>query len=167
MRRRLYFLVPDIGSTQRIVDELLLARIDDRHIHVLAREGTPLDGLPEATIFQKSDLAHGLEVGLVVGGATGAVAGVMAVLAATGLSAGGLILACALAGALIGAWVSTMISADVRNSRLRAFESPIEQGQILLMVDVPKGRVDEINGLVRTHREAHPEGTEPTIPAFP
>ncbi|NIP72656.1 MAG: DUF1269 domain-containing protein [Gammaproteobacteria bacterium] len=163
MRRRLYLLVPDIDSTRRIVDELLLARIDDEHIHVLAREGAPLDGLPEATIFQKSDLAHELEVGLVVGGATGTVAGVIAVLAATGMSAGGLILACALAGA----WVSTMVSVDVRNSRLRAFERAIEQGQLLLMVDVPKGRVDEINELVRMHREARAEGSEPTIPAFP
>ncbi len=28
--RRIYFLVPDIATTKRIVDELLLARIEER-----------------------------------------------------------------------------------------------------------------------------------------
>lgn len=168
MKRRLYFLLPDVDSTRRIVDELLLARVEERHIHVLARDETALEGLPKATIFQRSDLVHGLEVGLITGGATGAVAGVIAaLLATTGLGSGGLILACALAGALVGAWASAMISTDVRNSRLRAFENAIDEGQILLMADVPKERVEEITDLVRSHREAHPGGSEPTIPAFP
>jgi hypothetical protein len=36
------------------------------------------------------------------------------------------------------------------------------------MVDVPKSRVDEIAELVKSHHpEAHIQGTEPVIPAFP
>jgi len=36
------------------------------------------------------------------------------------------------------------------------------------MIDVPRDRVPEITELVATHHpEAHPEGIEPTIPAFP
>ena len=41
--RRLYFLVPDIEHTRTIVDELLLARVDEKHIHIVAKEGTPLE----------------------------------------------------------------------------------------------------------------------------
>ena len=36
--RRIYFLVPDHDTTKKIVDELLLARIEERHIHVIAKE---------------------------------------------------------------------------------------------------------------------------------
>lgn len=39
-----------------IVDELLLARIEERHLHVVAREGTPMEDLPEARVAQSSDL---------------------------------------------------------------------------------------------------------------
>ena len=54
--RRIYFLVPDIPMAKRIVDELLLARIEERHLHVLAKRGMPLENLPEASLLQKSDL---------------------------------------------------------------------------------------------------------------
>ena len=36
MRRRLYYLLPDAGSARKIMDDLLLARIEERHIHFLA-----------------------------------------------------------------------------------------------------------------------------------
>ena len=46
--RRLYFLLPNLDVTHKVVDELLLARIEVRHIHVIAKEGTPLKDLAEA-----------------------------------------------------------------------------------------------------------------------
>jgi len=167
MRRRLYCLVPDTQSARAIVDELLLARIDDRHIHVLARDDIPLSDLPQATLFQRSDLFHGIEVGLVVGGLTGAAAGAVAAFALADSLHGGVILACAMAGALVGAWASGIISTDVRSTRLKQFEPALDRGELLLMVDTPKERVPEIESLLRRHREAHLEGEEPTIPAFP
>jgi hypothetical protein len=39
---------------------------------------------------------------------------------------------------------------------------------LLMMIDVPRDRVDEITATIRKlDPEAHVEGTEPTIPAFP
>jgi len=67
MRRRLYFMVPDTFSTRQIRDELLLAQIENSHIHVMAKDGIPLAGLHEASILQKSDFVHGAETGLAVG----------------------------------------------------------------------------------------------------
>lgn len=168
--RRLYFLVPDIEHTRTIVDELLLARVDEKHIHIIAKEGTPLEDLPEAKLSQKSDLIPALERGLALGGLSGIVAGIVAVtIPPAGLVlGGGAILATALTGAGIGAWMSTMIGVDVPNSQLTAFEEAIKNGQILMMVDVAKDRVDQIDELVKKHHpEAEIEGTEPTIPAFP
>jgi hypothetical protein len=168
--RRLYFLVPGLDSAKKIVDELLLARVEERHIHVIAKEGAPLENLPEASFLQKTDFVPALERGLAVGGATGVLAGLVAMtFPPAGLVlGGGALLSVALAGAGFGAWLSSMVGSSVPNTRLKQFEDAIEQGEILFMVDVPKARVEEIDEMVKRHHpEADIEGTEPTIPPFP
>lgn len=170
MRRRLYFLLPDVTRTRQTLDELLLARVEERHIHVLARDGAPMEGLPAANLLQRSDFLHGMEMGLVLGGATGAIAGLLMLAFPTvGIElSGGNVLALALAGAGIGAWVSGMIGTDVPNSQLKKFMPAIERGQVLLMVDVPLSEVSRISAMIhRYHPEASDHGIEPTIPAFP
>ncbi|HEC12070.1 MAG TPA: DUF1269 domain-containing protein [Acidiferrobacteraceae bacterium] len=170
MKRRLYFLLPDRRNAKKALDRLLLARIDDNHIHVMAKEGADLGDLPEADVWQKSDLIHGMEQGLFVGGLTGILAGgLLLFIAPEGLDVGyGAVLGLALLGAVFGSWVSGLIGFDVPNSQLTQFDSAIQDGQILMMVDVPKGRVDEVTELIRSHYPgAKVGGEEPTIPAFP
>src|SRR5213079_2392246 len=58
MRRRLYFLLPDVESARHTADDLLLARVEDRHMHFLARRGTDLGELHEASYLFKTDLLH-------------------------------------------------------------------------------------------------------------
>ena len=170
--RRLYFLIPTIESAKTIVDELLLARVDQRHIHIAAADHHALveANLPEANLLQESDFVPAVERGLAIGGATGILAGVAAVaLPGIGLAlGGGAILGIGLAGAGLGAWVSSMIGISAPSSRLTEFEEAVQQGSLLMMVDVPKTRVDEITDLIKKHHpEAEIEGTEPVIPAFP
>ncbi len=166
--RRLYFLLPDLETTHKVVDELLLARVEERHIHVIAREDVPLGDLPQASLVQKSDFVPAMERGIALGGATGVLAGLAALAMPGVVVAGGALLAMGLLGAGMGAWLGGMIGLDVDNTRIKQFEAAIQAGEILVLVDVPKDRVDEIQNLVRKH---HPdvdfEGTEPTIPAFP
>lgn len=170
MRRRLYFMVPDVANARAIRDELLLARIEDSHIHVLAREGVALEGLHEASILQKTDFVHGAETGLVVGGGIGILAGMVAILfppAGVNLQLV-TILVTALVGAAFGAWVSSMIASSIPNSRLKSFETGINAGRVLVMADVPGTRVDEIRGLIAgRHPDVSGTAPEPTIPAFP
>jgi hypothetical protein len=167
--RRLYFLLPDVDTARRIVDELLLVHIPYEHIHILANPETPLEELPEAGIAQKTDLVPALERGLAVGGSAGVMAGLIALAFPLGpVAAGGAILFGALGGAGFGAWVSSMIGIGIPNSRLERFEQAIAEGHLLMMVDVPKTRVEEFEELIHGHHpEAEIEGTEPTIPAFP
>jgi hypothetical protein len=167
--KRIYFLVPDIETTRKIVDGLLLARVEERHIHVLAKRGTPLEDLPEATFLQKTDFIPALEQGIAVGGMTGMLAGLVAVALPTGLVlGGGAVLAISLLGAGFGAWASSMIGASTGNRQLKDYEDAIGRGELLVMVDVPKERVEEVEELVKKHHpEAECEGTEPTIPPFP
>lgn len=170
MRRRLYFMVPDVASARQIRNELLLNRIEDGHIHVLAKDGVPLVDMHEASILQKTDFVHGAETGLAVGGGIGILAGLVAVFfppAGVDLQLVTILLT-ALIGAAFGAWVASMVASSIPNSRLKTFESAIAAGHILMMVDVPAGRVDEIRKLIASHHpEAMGSGIEPTIPAFP
>ena len=170
--RRLYFLIPSVDSAKTIVDELLLARVEQRHMHIAAADHHALTeaNLPEANLLQESDFIPAVERGLAIGGATGILAGIAAVaLPGVGLVlGGGAILGIGLAGAGVGAWLSSMIGISVPSSRLTEFEDAIKQGSLLMMVDVPKTRVEEITDLIKQHHpEAEVEGTEPVIPAFP
>lgn len=170
--RRLYFLVPEVETAKTIVDELLLARIEERHIHIVAKDHHALEQahLPEAGLFEESDFVPALERGVAVGGATGLVAGIAAVtFPPAGLVlGGGAVLATSLLGAGLGAWVASMIGVSVPNSHLDRFQKAVDQGELLMLIDVPKDRVDEITQLVKSHHpDAKVEGTEPTIPAFP
>lgn len=170
MRRRLYFLLPDLQSARQTVNELLLARIEARHIHVLARRGADIGDLPEASVFQKTDVVHGAQLGVILGAAGGALTGALLVAFPPGGANLQLVtvLIAALLGAVFGFWVASLVGASVPNSRLQQFQAWIDQGKLLLMVDVPSGQASRITELVtRLHPEAVPGGTEPTIPAFP
>ena len=168
--RRIYFLVPTVAAAKAIVDELLLARIEERRIHIVAREGTELEDLPEAGVAQRSDLIPALEKGVAAGGLSGLLAGALAVtFPPAGLAlGGGALLGLTLFGAGFGAWMAGMVGAGLPSGRLEKFEAAIEAGQLLLLIDVPRGQVQSIEALVRRHHpEAELEGTEPNMPLFP
>lgn len=168
--RRIYFLAPDIAVTKRVVDDLILARIDEKHIHVIAKRNTPLEDLPEATLLQKSDFVPAVEQGLAVGGSTGMLAGLIAIMLppASTVIAGGILLATTVVGASVGAWVSGMVGMSIGNRRIKEFENAVEAGKFLVLVDVPTSRLEEIEERIKQHiPQAEIEGTEPSIPAFP
>ena len=170
MRRRLYFVLPDVASARSMLDEMLLARIEVKHIHFLATRDTLPPDLPEANVLQKTDVVHGAQVGIGIGAIVGAVAGGLFVMfPPEGITLKLFtVLVVALGGAFFGAWVSSMAASSVPNSRLKAFAHEIEQGKVLMMADVPMRRAQEISELVaRRHPEALSGGFEPTIPAFP
>jgi hypothetical protein len=170
MRRRLYFILPNIESARSMLREMLLARIECRHIHFLSRRGSLPDDLPEATVLQKTDIVHGAQLGIAIGAIVGAIAGTLVVFfPPEGVTLKFItILGVAIGGAFFGAWASSMVASSVPNSRLKAFERDIESGSVLMMVDVPMRRVQEVCELVTSrHPEAANRGFEPTIPAFP
>jgi hypothetical protein len=170
MRRRLYFVLPDIECARTMLNELLLARIECRHIHFLSRRDSLPDDLPQASVLQKTDIVHGAQTGIAIGGIVGAAAGGLLVLfppegATLALMT---VLLIAIGGALFGAWASSMVASSVPNSRLKSFEHDMEDGKVLMMIDVPMRQVHEIRETIcRRHPEAACGGFEPTIPAFP
>lgn len=171
MSRRIYWLVPDLASARQVTNDLLLARVTERQIHFVGREGMDLSGLHVANVLQTSDVVRAAQVGLLIGGVTGAAAGVAAAVwfpIVGETPQWGIAAVLAVLGGGFGAWASSMIGISTPSGRLRRFEGAIEQGQILMMVDVPQARVKEIEALLKaSHPEARFEGEEPNIPAFP
>jgi uncharacterized membrane protein len=171
MRRRIYWLLPDLASARRTMDDLLLARINESQIHFVGREDADLSGLHAANILQTSDVVRSAQTGLIFGGLAGMLLGIGVAMFFPIMGDSpqiGMIAVIAILGGLFGAWSSSMIGVSVPSNRLKRFEPAIESGQILLMVDVPRSRIDEIEARLQAlHPEAHLEGVEPDIPAFP
>ena len=164
MKRRLYLLVPDGEVGKKVVDELLLAHVEWKHIHVIAKRGTPLEDLPEASHWQKSDVVPALQRAIPVGGATGLLCGLVGLALEPHLviAGGGILLATSLAGVGVGADLGGMVGLHVGNTRHKAFEQAIERGELLVIVDVPRDRVEEISERIRkAHPEAEVKGTDP------
>jgi len=166
----MYVTLPDVASARKLADDLLLARVEDRHMHFLARRGTDLGGLHEASYLQKTDVVHGGFTGLVIGGVCGIALGLVLVwFPPEGASLQLVtVLVTAVAGAALGVWVASMVGLQVPNSRLVPFAKELDEGRVLLMLDVPLERHDQLREIIaRTHPEAADRGDEPTVPAFP
>src|SRR5688572_32888298 len=116
MRRRLYFVLPDVQSARSMRDEMLLSRIESRHLHFLAKRGTLPPDLPEASVLQKTDIVHGAQMGLMIGAVVGAAAGALLVLfPPEGMTLKLIaVLIVALGGAVFGAWASKIGRASCR-----------------------------------------------------
>lgn len=158
--KRLYFLVPTIEATISIVDELRSAGIPDQDIYVVGKDHHRLQmaHLHEAGILQTTGLLYALKRGLVIGAIIGAIAGFLAgrFVPEAMASDTSMIIALGLFGAAVGAWSSTLVGSSTPNPRVWKFESQIRDGKLLMLVDVPKEREDEIIKLIKLH---HPEAS--------
>ena len=170
MKRRIYWLMPDLASARRAMDDLVWARVDVAHIHFAGPEGMDMAGLHAANVWQTSDVVHAAKTGWAVGSACGIVVGLMAALMFPVFGDDPeweVAVLVAVVGGVVGTWSASMIGISIPSPRLQRFEGAIAQGQILLMVDLPRSRVRDIEALLQSaHPEARFEGEEPRIPAF-
>lgn len=167
MKRRLYFILPDQRSAKEIERELLLARIQPNHFGFMAAPDTDLGDLPRAGPRHTSDLRHGIMAGLLTGGVTGAVVGLLLALQGD-MHLASAVLGLMLLGASFGTWAASLIAVSVPNRQLKRFEKEVCDGQILLMIDVPREQIERVLRLIEErHPEADVRGIDPMIPAFP
>lgn len=163
--RRIYFLVPNLETTHKVVDELRAEGIEDRHIHVLAKRDTPLGDMPEASVFEKTDFLPAMERGAALGATTGLLAGLVGLRFAGFAIAGGPVLGILAFGATIGTIMSGLAGLQVGNSRVRDYAEAIENGAVLVLVDIAKERIDAIKQAIgKHHPTAEFEGIESLLP---
>ncbi len=151
--KRLYLLIPNVEICRTLVGELKEAGIPKGHVHVLASLRERLEGLPQANVWQKTELAHGIWIGAALGAIAGFTAGLLGMyFPPPGLMLGwGVVLASSLAGITFGAFVSAMMKLHEHNHKLDRYHVDIEKGRILMMVDVPRNRVDDIKNMILEH----------------
>lgn len=167
--KRLCFLSPDLDHARKVIADLKDNDIPEKHIYALARYGIDLEGLPDAGP-ESDDFLEAYKRGLEFGGSAGLLAGLTALALPPGgiIVGGGLVLLLGLWGAGLGGLLTGIAGAAFPSSRLQSFEAAIEEGQILIMADVPKDEVEKYEDLIKSHDpEVSVEGIEPHAPLIP
>jgi hypothetical protein len=153
MKRRLYFLFPDVALARAAVRDLMNLDVAPSRLHTIARSDIDLGDLPVATDPQRHDALAQIEKGLWNGNL------VLFVLAAIGLALAlllgsivwavlaALVMVASLAG---GAWFAMRLP----HVHLDEFRAALQHGEILLMVDVTRDCIEEIEALMQRR---HPE----------
>ncbi len=168
MNRRLYFLLPDVTSAHEMMHDVLLARINDKRIHFIARPGMSLGDLPEATVSERTELlAEGWEIGVGLGAFLGLIAGLVALAISSRWSTEpvsiSIVSICMALGFVSGGLWTALVATAVPNHKLKPFKKQIAHGKVLMILLVPFHRVKDIRTLVaKKHPEANFKGTWPT-----
>ncbi len=167
--KRLCFLSPDIAHAKAVFKNLKDAGFEEKHIYAIANSNTPLEDLPDGGP-EEDDFLPAFERGVTFGGATGLLGGLLALAfpPAGIIVGGGGVLLVGLMGASLGGLLTGMAGAAFPNSRLQAFEEEIVAGKILVMVDVPRHQLADVNDLIqRRDPDVLIEGIEPPAPVIP
>jgi hypothetical protein len=167
--KRLCFLALDIQHARQVVDDLRSDGVPEKHIYALAKYGTDMENLPDAGP-EADDFLPAYKRGLELGGTAGLLVGLTAIaFPPSGIVVGGgLALLIGLWGAGVGGLLTGLAGAAFPSSRLSEFKSAIGQGQILIMVDVPKADVEKYETLIkRLEPHVTVEGIEPPSTLIP
>ncbi len=164
MNQRLFFLFPDREHTLNAVNELVGQGFDPRHMHTLAGKGSSVDGLPGCNAHQQDDYAARLEFW-----------GWRLNLALFFLSAAALLLMIVLEAGLwmlmpLLVMVASFLLGErfthLPNAHLDEFRAALTHGEILLMVDTPRPRVEEVERRMHQHPEVISGGSSWNLPAL-
>ncbi len=154
MKRRLYFLLPDTGHTQAVVNDLNMHGINTDAMHTLAKPGVDLSGLPVATGRQRRDSGARLETMLWDGNLVIFFIALVALITMAYTELGWLWLLLPAAVLLVTFVTGVVFTSQVPNVHLSEFRDAMRHGELLLMVDVPAWRVERVEALIHKH---HPE----------
>jgi hypothetical protein len=158
--KRLYFLVPDVDNAAQISNALKDIGVVEEGVHVVVKDHDKLQmtQLLEAGIVEKTDFLGALMKGGIAGGVAGLLAGTLLVTFPPEefIIGGGTILAFTLFGILFGAWSSSMIGISIPNPTVEKLERAIEAGGIMMLVDIPREKENEVLDFMHTY---HPETT--------
>jgi hypothetical protein len=154
MKIKLEFMLPDVDAAELAGDQMLLARVEDKYIHFLAKPGTDLGDLQHATAIEKTNIIHEGERGLLIGAGLGFLAGIYVLTVPAWLTYSPLwftnspwyivLATTTIFGAIFVAIGAAMLGVNLFNSDLAKHKTVIQQGGVLMIVAVPFYRAQEI-----------------------
>jgi hypothetical protein len=159
-------LFPSQPHAKQAVADLVEMGVDEKHIHTVAKEGVNTDGLPTATVRQRTDLAGRIDnwlwdINLLVFFFAFALMLIAAWNASWGWAIAGLV--ASLGTFLIG----NHYVQHVPHAHMTECQTAIRHGEILLLVDVPRWRQAKVEKAMRKrHSEIEIGGIGWTVDAL-
>lgn len=160
MNRKLKFMFPDVKTARSAWKAMLLACVENRHIHFLATPGTHLGKLQPANVLETTDTMREGKRGIAIGAALGLLAGVLALVFPPwySIEAWPVILAVTVTfGAVFGAVGMALLGVNLHNPDVANLNDRITRGEVLMIVSVPLSRVKEIRRIVAAVHRGHAE----------
>lgn len=156
--KRLYFLAPNIKSTQSIVHELHEKGITDDDIHVVGKDHASLAKahIHEAGLLETTDVTHAMHQGAKYGALVGFTGGILAAifLPISLLFKFVTLIGLTMFGTAFGTWASSLVGISIPEPGVEKFQDDVDHGDLLMLVDVEVDREQEVMQLIRRH---HPE----------
>ena len=157
--QQIYFLLPNLKSTIKLVHELQDIGVEERFIHIVGKNIKRLEKhkLNPAGFLETTQYRSYLESGALIG----AVVGILICLAvnynppADVILNGVGILTLIGIGAILGAWANSNLGIDTPNPTVKLFEREVARGEYLMIIDAHEGLLDQVTSIIKSY---HPEG---------
>ena len=154
----MYYIAPNLVSTNQISEDLHDVGVDDWHVHVISKDeaGLKNEKIHSSNWFETTDLLRDGFIGANVGFILGVlVAGGLMLFAPFGPDIPKIAFIFMVAVTTgFGAWVGGLTGIDSDNQKLRRFQSAIDEGKYLILIYARKGKGEKIKQMMR---ERHPE----------
>ena len=165
--KRLYYLTKDIDVAESVSDRLHEEGITDWHFHVLGKDKANVvqHHLHGATPLQELDIIRSGERGVMGGFLVGLIAvGVVGSMTSFGeqMTLTAQLFAIVLFS-LFGAWLGGLVGVSTENYKIKRFHDDIENGEILLMVDVTPDKKRDVQDVMDEFRYVREAGEDSTM----
>ncbi|MEJ1471627.1 MAG: hypothetical protein RPU59_11240 [Candidatus Sedimenticola sp. (ex Thyasira tokunagai)] len=155
MIRRIYILFPKASQAEKAVDELKGIGIDISQMHAVARPDIDLTDLPKASFRQQSDFGAKIE-SLLWNLNLGLFFLMIGLSVITAFEGAWMIFLLCLAVMSVSFAAGSYFASYIPHSHLKEFHSALGHGEVLLLVDVPRWRLRDIDKEIR---KRHPEAS--------
>lgn len=149
MSNKRIYSMDTISAVKSTVAALIAADIPKDDIALIARSDIEMEKIPDKYQDASTDFTAAALKGALSGGAVGLIGGLIAmVVPPLGISIAGAAGIAAI-GAMTGTWTGAMVGSSITDPVRRQFESEIEAGRILIVVDTSEDAEDTIDRVMQ------------------
>ncbi|MBV1907771.1 MAG: hypothetical protein KUG78_00525 [Kangiellaceae bacterium] len=157
--KRLYYLTEELNSADSISKNIHEAGISDWNFLVVSKDESGLykRHIHSANMIQKTGIVHFSEQGVLKGLAVGILLSLLLMpIPIHGSTPSMVILIFVLvASVMLGGFHGSLFGYQLENYKLKPFHHRIEKGDLLILIDVPKNQISDVQNLMHdTHPEA-------------
>lgn len=140
MKRRFFYLADDLDIAERVKEILNRKGVKKWNFHVLSKDGVGVykHHLHSANVLQTTDLWRQGERGAIIGFLLG-IAAALFIIGALGFFRNYMLVAAVVIVGMVtlhGAWIGGMAGVGKENHKIQRFHNDIENGRILLIIDI-------------------------------